>query len=190
MSNLMLDVDQAGELKAAFRRGGWSNGQIKMLCEGDILARVRMVLEGTAEIISKPFLSFVATIKFVATEGKKTAGCFTDKSRYYTPDPDLVNWLPVDQLPQSAGEFSVHKLDQPGMFKQAVESFLGVTGEISALAKALRERGHTTNLQAIEVLIARQQAGEDVDLRTDGWGNFFFVEEKKEEGKENEQPSV
>ena len=40
----MFDVDQAGELKAAFRRGGWTNQEIKQLCEGDTLARVRIAL--------------------------------------------------------------------------------------------------------------------------------------------------
>jgi hypothetical protein len=44
MSDLMFDVDQAGELKAAFRRAGWTNQEINRLCEDDTLARVRMVL--------------------------------------------------------------------------------------------------------------------------------------------------
>lgn len=51
MSDLMLDVDQAGELKAAFRRGNWSNAEIKRLCEGDVLVQVRQVLIGCAEIV-------------------------------------------------------------------------------------------------------------------------------------------
>lgn len=50
MSNLMLDVDQAGELKAAFRRGNWTNAEIKQLCEGETLAQVRKVLLGHAVI--------------------------------------------------------------------------------------------------------------------------------------------
>ncbi len=50
MSDLMLDVDQTGELKAAFRRGGWTNKEIKWLCEGDVLERVRKVLLGHASI--------------------------------------------------------------------------------------------------------------------------------------------
>ncbi len=50
MSDLTLDVDQAGELKAAFRRGGWTNGDIKHLCEGNILTRVREVILGRATI--------------------------------------------------------------------------------------------------------------------------------------------
>lgn len=50
MSDLMLDVDQAGELKAAFRRGGWTNQDIKRACEGDTLARYRQVLLGHAVI--------------------------------------------------------------------------------------------------------------------------------------------
>lgn len=50
MSDLMLDVDQAGELKAAFRRGNWTNAEIKRLCEGDILAQLRDVLRGRLEL--------------------------------------------------------------------------------------------------------------------------------------------
>lgn len=65
MSDLMLDVDQAGELKAAFRRGDWTNAEIKKACEGDLLARFRNVVRGFAEITqiqhvvncdAKPFL--------------------------------------------------------------------------------------------------------------------------------------
>jgi len=45
MSNdLMLDVGQANELKLAFRRAGYSNDDIKRLCEGNVLADVRRVL--------------------------------------------------------------------------------------------------------------------------------------------------
>ncbi len=50
MSDLKLDVDQASELKAAFRRGDWTNEEIKRLCEGDMLARVRAVILGRSEI--------------------------------------------------------------------------------------------------------------------------------------------
>lgn len=46
MSNLMLDVDQAGELKAAFRRGKWTNGEIKQACQGNFLSEVRQVVLG------------------------------------------------------------------------------------------------------------------------------------------------
>ncbi|MFA6519805.1 MAG: hypothetical protein WCT41_03235 [Candidatus Paceibacterota bacterium] len=50
MSDLMLDVDQAGELKAAFRRGNWTNQEIKRLCEGTVLADVRRLVLGHASI--------------------------------------------------------------------------------------------------------------------------------------------
>ena len=51
-SNLMLDVDQAGELKAAFRReGSWTNEEIKVLCERKgFLTEVRKALKGYSEI--------------------------------------------------------------------------------------------------------------------------------------------
>lgn len=46
----MLDVDQAGELKAAFRRANWTSADIKKACEGDFLSRALSVLRGQAEI--------------------------------------------------------------------------------------------------------------------------------------------
>lgn len=51
MSDLMLDVDQAGELKAAFRRGDWTNALIKRACEGDLLGQFKLVVEGSATIV-------------------------------------------------------------------------------------------------------------------------------------------
>lgn len=50
MSELMLDVGQANELKLAFRRADFSNDDIKRLCEGNVLADVRRVLLGHASV--------------------------------------------------------------------------------------------------------------------------------------------
>lgn len=50
MSDLMLDVGQANELKLAFRRADYSNDDIKWLCEGNVLADVRRVRLGHAAI--------------------------------------------------------------------------------------------------------------------------------------------
>lgn len=50
-NELMLDVGQANELKLAFRREGFSNEDIKALCERKgVLGQVRSVLLGHAEI--------------------------------------------------------------------------------------------------------------------------------------------
>jgi hypothetical protein len=51
-NDLMLDVGQANELKLAFRREGFTNDEIKKLCEGSILAGVKNVLIGRSEIKS------------------------------------------------------------------------------------------------------------------------------------------
>lgn len=48
---LMLDVGQADELKKAFRRGGWTNADIKRLCEGENAKEVLRFIRGEAVII-------------------------------------------------------------------------------------------------------------------------------------------
>lgn len=45
-----LDVGQANELKLAFRRNGWSNEEVKILCEGDALARAHNLLFPPKEV--------------------------------------------------------------------------------------------------------------------------------------------
>ncbi len=51
MTELMLDVGQANEFKLACRRAGYTNADIKKLCEGDILAQFLSVLKGHANIV-------------------------------------------------------------------------------------------------------------------------------------------
>ena len=50
MSLETLDVGQANELKLAFRRNGWTNEEVKKLCEGSILGELRKVMLGLAEV--------------------------------------------------------------------------------------------------------------------------------------------
>lgn len=49
-TELTLDVGQANELKLAFRRAGYTNAEIKRLCEGDLLSRLLPVIKGHAEV--------------------------------------------------------------------------------------------------------------------------------------------
>ena len=48
--DLMLDVDQAGELKAAFRRWNWTNADVKRFCKSDRGPDFLKVLDGYAEV--------------------------------------------------------------------------------------------------------------------------------------------
>jgi len=59
MSDLMLDVDQASELKAAFRRAGWNNALIKKFCEGDNPSKTRKFLESGCQLVIKGPGAFV-----------------------------------------------------------------------------------------------------------------------------------
>ena len=72
MSDLMLDVDQAGELKAAFRRGNWTNQEIKRLCEGDTLAQFRQVFLGNAAIVDRQQFDHLKALVEVMISQSKT----------------------------------------------------------------------------------------------------------------------
>jgi len=129
--------------------------------------KVRSVLCSLGKVVAVP-----------ATEAKPTADCFTDRTRYYHRDGDLDKFLPENQSVQDASQFAVYELTETATFQQMAESVLGVSGDIQTLSKLLIQQGHTTSLLAIEALIKRQESGEDVGLLTNGWANFFLVENK------------
>jgi len=89
MSDLKLDVDQAGELKAAFRREGpWTNEEIKMLCERKgFLSQVREALLGRAEIKQIEYLVDLDADPFVPEGWKVVDHC---KSGLFKYDPAKV----------------------------------------------------------------------------------------------------
>ena len=124
----------------------------------------------------KKIFSRFKTVTVGAVTAKKTADCFTDKTRYFFRDGDLDKFLPKHQSDQAESRFGVLQLTEPATFKKFVENVLGTKGSLQTLAKLLKERSLTTTLPAIETLIERQENGDDVGLRTDGWANFFFVE--------------
>lgn len=51
----MLDVGQANELKLAFRRAGYTNEDIKFLCEKGVLEQFRLVFQGKARVTWRKF---------------------------------------------------------------------------------------------------------------------------------------
>ncbi|HEY4495834.1 MAG TPA: hypothetical protein VJC04_00545 [Candidatus Paceibacterota bacterium] len=124
----------------------------------------------------KKIFSFLKTITVGVVKAKNTDSCFTNETRYYYRDSDLDRYLPKNQPTQPESKFAVCELTQAVTFKEMAEQILGVQGDIKTLAKLLKERGLATTLQAIEVLIERQENGEDIGLLTNNWANFFFVE--------------
>ncbi len=52
-TELMLDVGQANELKLAFRRHGWSNAEIKKLCEGNLLAHLLLLVREYGAVMTE-----------------------------------------------------------------------------------------------------------------------------------------
>ena len=129
--------------------------------------KIKSILRSLGKVVAVP-----------ATEAKPTADCFMNRTRYYRRDSDLDKFLPENQSVQDASQFVVCELTETATFQQMAESVLGVSGDIQTLSKLLIQHGHTTSLLAIEALIKRQESGEDVGLLTNGWANFFLVENK------------
>lgn len=119
------------------------------------------------------------TVNVDDAAGKKTSKCLTGNI-WGDRDDDIDRWLPAAQPTQAGGPVGVYQLQkQKGTtFREMAAAALQVGSgtALELLGKALKEQGRTFTLPAIEKLVERQEGGEDVGLRTDGYANFFFVE--------------
>lgn len=142
----------------------------------DVLARKAKVV---IEMVKEALLTLITTITAPATSiNNLTKERFTNSRRYYYRDGNLDSWLPKTQNHQVESKFRVFKLEKQLTFKEMAEAVLEASGDVTMLSKLLIEHKHTTNLQTIEGLIERQEFGENVGLNTNGYANFFFVEDK------------
>ena len=96
MSELMLDVGQANELKMAFRREGpWTNEEIKMLCERKgFLTSIHEVLLGRAEIKQMEHLVDLESAPFIPEDWKVESHTKGGKVQF---NPNMVDLYLSDE---------------------------------------------------------------------------------------------
>ena len=195
MSNTFtISQGQGHEVEQALGRNGWTNALLKKATKGDFFAKVLLVLEGKAEIVMiaadkaaetiiqkvTNLLRLVKETEVSDMEAKKMSESFVVGSRYYHRDSDLDGWLSAQQEAGASGKVSVYQLEREMTFKEVAQALLGVDeASIGELAEGLIAGGHTVVPSQIEALIERTEQGEDTGLITDGYGNFFFVQDKK-----------
>jgi hypothetical protein len=125
-------------------------------------------------------LSVSATTELVAVAGKPTKKCFTG-SRYAYRDSDFDGWLPKEQPEAAACTIATLTPSRDATFAQWAAFVLGVPADtsIEKLAALLKERGHTMTLSQAEAMVeATESKSGNTGMRTDGWANWFFVEDK------------
>lgn len=179
-----FSIDQMNQLGDSFEANGWDASLVAKLGQCGRLPDIQAFLEGRAKIVMKkgeeafvPFLNLIKTVAVTKVAGKKTADCFNSKALYAYRDPDLDRWLLASQRDEAAGTFSVQELGQQKTFMGMLQG-LGITGDVSAVAQEIKKRGFVTTLSRVESLVEQQEGGGDVGLRTEGYANFFFVEDK------------
>lgn len=116
--------------------------------------------------------------KITETAGKRTKDCFSNDERF-DRDPSIDAWLGPSQYPGEEGAYSVLELCKPAtfakMFAEALAPRIIGADDVEAISKPLIRRMLTWELQEIEDLVARQEAGEEVGIQLGGEYNFFPV---------------
>ncbi len=121
--------------------------------------------------------SSASTYALGAVAGKKTKKCFVSSLWYYR-DSASDNWLPADQPNADAGTITVLTPMKDWTFAEAAVSLLNVSPNtpVVTLCSLLKERRHTMTLAQGEAMAEATERGEKTGMVTNGYGNFFFVE--------------
>ena len=133
------------------------------------------------EVISaKPIPSFsiIATTHLDALDEKKTAECFP-KPRYAYRDNNFDNWLPAYQpKTDKCTIIATLEFNQNWSFVEAARALPDApkTNDAVVLGNWLIERGYIMTATQSEEMVDKTENGVETKMRTDGYGNFFFVE--------------
>jgi hypothetical protein len=140
----------------------------------EVIAAARKALTKAPKLFS-----YASTYALGAVNGKKTRKCCTGKLWHYR-DGDFDNCLPANQSGADAGTITVLTPTKNWTFAEAAISVLNVSPDtpVDVLGKLLKERGHTMTLAQAESMTEATERGDKTGMVTNGWGNFFFVENK------------
>lgn len=154
--------------------------------DGDAMheSLARALREKPALVLKDPTLTLVKTVLLGATLAKNTPDCLVGEI-YGDRDADIDRLLRKTQAACKASKVSVYGLAKDMTFGTMARAVVKV-GESVALDRVgtlLKKRKHTLTLPQLDQMVEKQEkffngreGGEDVGLRTDGWGNFSFVE--------------
>ncbi len=129
---------------------------------------------------NKPTLVLLKAVELGEVASKDTQQCMTGTHWCYR-DSDIDRWLLKEQPAVEAAPVGVYQLQKPAgtTFREMAQAALGTAREWSKdeLATLLKKRGLILTLPAVELMVERQEAGEDVGLGTDGYANIAFLED-------------
>lgn len=81
MSELMLDVGQANEIKLAARKAGATNADLKALCKDGMFDAILPVLRGRAKVVVNSILTFLRAVQISAQAATTTSKEYFEEAR-------------------------------------------------------------------------------------------------------------
>ena len=193
---LMLDVDQAGELKAAFRREkgchgeSWDNGLIKVLCQKGILGQVLDMLHG-GRIEIKPMEKSTESVSNLASlleiVGRVSVPATTSRfivCEKFVPDTGHTTKVKICRLGHNFLEWFFWRegKNEDPMAKQTLRCYKLRQASLDApiiVALGGEDKAETT-LSELFFLLKKQKSGKSGVLLTNGYSNIFYVRDQSD----------
>lgn len=128
----------------------------------------------------KPLFTIVGTTNIAATPEKKTSKCLVGPRYHTSRDADIDRWLPAVQPKADACIVTTLAPSRSARFTEWAVALPGITADVTDFAlisTQLKANGYTfKSLVQLEEMVEASERSEPTGMRTDGWGNFGFVE--------------
>jgi len=132
---------------------------------------------------ARPQLIVVGTTSLVATPRKETSKCFLGPRYHAVRDNNIDTALLAVQHEAPACVVTTLGPEKSTQYVERPVVLPGITADttnLELLSTQLRAKGYPfKSLVQLEEIIAAIERGEKTGIRTDGWGNLGFVENKE-----------
>lgn len=166
-TELMLDVGQANEFKLAARRAGYTNADIKRICEGDVLAKLLPVVRGKSEVVIQRIMRLA--LRDPISLPVRSAG---DPVAFYQTRAGFYVWEGFTNRILSVAS----KVELPATTIQSLDL---VKDASDAEIRAELPVNHVWDASAfcahLAGMIVRQPHGKAGDFLTNGYASIFYV---------------
>ena len=147
---------------------------------GKALAKVlRETLSSAEHVQAKPTLILHKKTNLGESSSRKTKDSFIGKF-WINRISEIDVWLPKEQVAQAAGSVGIYQLQitEGTTFREMALAAVQADSEITneEVVARLKGRGLTLTLPEVEMLVERQEAGEQTGLCSADYANFAFVE--------------
>lgn len=125
-----------------------------------------------------PLFSVLGTTSIAAACGKPIKNCFTGE-RWGRFENEFAAWLPANQPPADACVITTLRTERTVTLPEWSAAVIGgikMSTDAVTVSSLLMSYAYDMTLEQVELMVEATERGVKTNMRTDSFGNFFFVQ--------------